>query len=88
MPHVGSLTLINADGKLINFSRFWPLPTIDVTDRDFFQALKSNSQLTYYLGSRAPTARRDRGPSILCAECLGRTASFSASSRRNGNGLF
>jgi diguanylate cyclase (GGDEF)-like protein/PAS domain S-box-containing protein len=59
MPHVGSLTLINADGKLINFSRFWPLPTIDVTDRDFFQALKSNSQLTYYLGE--PVLNRATG---------------------------
>src|SRR5215472_2534669 len=32
-PHIGSITLINAQGKLFNFSRFWPLPDIDVTDR-------------------------------------------------------
>jgi hypothetical protein len=38
-PHIGSITLINAQGKLFNFSRFWPLPEIDVTDRDFYQAL-------------------------------------------------
>ena len=24
-PHIGSITLINAKGKLFNFSRYWPL---------------------------------------------------------------
>jgi diguanylate cyclase (GGDEF)-like protein/PAS domain S-box-containing protein len=50
MPHVSSLATVNAKGTLFNFSRSWPSPRIDVSDRDFFQALKSNPQLTYYLG--------------------------------------
>ena len=58
-PHVGSLTLINADGKLFNFSRFWPLPDIDVTDRDFFQALKSDPQLTFFMSK--PVRNRATG---------------------------
>jgi hypothetical protein len=58
-PHIGSITLINSRGKLFNFSRFWPLPDIDVTDRDFYQALKSNPQLTSFMG--APVRARRRG---------------------------
>jgi hypothetical protein len=27
-PHIGSITLINSQGKLFNFSRTWPLPNI------------------------------------------------------------
>ncbi len=58
-PHVGSLTLINADGKLFNFSRFWPLPDIDVTDRDFFQVLKSDPQATFFMSK--PVRNRATG---------------------------
>lgn len=49
-PHIGSLTLINAKGKLFNFSRFWPLPTIDVTDREFYKVLKANEALKTFMG--------------------------------------
>ncbi len=44
-----TISLINADGRLINFSRFWPVPEIDVADRDFFNALKSDPRLTSYI---------------------------------------
>src|SRR5262245_58045839 len=58
-PHIGSLTLINARGKLFNFSRFWPLPNIDVTDREFFRALKSDPQLNSFMGE--PVRNRATG---------------------------
>jgi hypothetical protein len=38
LPYVGSLTIINAHGRLINFLRQWPIPNIEATDRDFFKA--------------------------------------------------
>lgn len=43
MPHVDAITLISAEGKLVNFTRYWPIPTVDVTDRDYFQALKASA---------------------------------------------
>jgi diguanylate cyclase (GGDEF)-like protein/PAS domain S-box-containing protein len=58
-PHIGSITLINSRGKLFNFSRFWPLPDIDVTDREFYQALKSSRGLTSFMG--APVRNRATG---------------------------
>ena len=42
MPFVGSLTIFNARGKVVNFSRQWPVPAIDVTDRDFFKAFQND----------------------------------------------
>ena len=48
-----AMSLINADGHLINFSLSWPVPSIDVADREFFNALKSDPRLT----AIAPTAR-------------------------------
>jgi diguanylate cyclase (GGDEF)-like protein/PAS domain S-box-containing protein len=56
---IGSLTLINSRGKLFNFSRYWPLPDIDVTDREFFKALKSDANLTSFTGE--PVRNRANG---------------------------
>src|SRR6266702_6793551 len=57
--HIGSITLINSEGRLFNFSRFWPIPDITVVDRDFFQALKSNAQLKSFMGQ--PVRNRATG---------------------------
>jgi diguanylate cyclase (GGDEF)-like protein/PAS domain S-box-containing protein len=59
LPHVGSITLINAQGKLFNFSRFWPLPDIDVTDREFYKVLKADTALMLYMGE--PVQNRATG---------------------------
>ncbi len=58
-PHIGSLTLINAKGTLFNFSRSWPLPKIDVIDREFFKILRTNTQLTTFMGE--PVRNRANG---------------------------
>jgi signal transduction histidine kinase/CheY-like chemotaxis protein/HPt (histidine-containing phosphotransfer) domain-containing protein len=42
LPEIDAVTLIDANGKLINFSRYWPVPDINVSDRDYFKALKSD----------------------------------------------
>ncbi len=44
-----AISLINADGRLFNFSGSWPVPEIDVADREFFSALKSDPRLTSYV---------------------------------------
>jgi diguanylate cyclase (GGDEF)-like protein/PAS domain S-box-containing protein len=42
LPEVGTFTLINAQGKLFNFSRTWPVPEINVSDRSFFREIQSD----------------------------------------------
>src|SRR5690606_2497922 len=32
MPYVGSLALFDAQGDLVNFSKQWPLPSVNVSD--------------------------------------------------------
>jgi methyl-accepting chemotaxis protein len=58
-PHISSLTLINSKGNLFNFSRFWPPPTIEVTDREFFKVLQSNAQINTFMGE--PVRNRATG---------------------------
>jgi PAS domain S-box-containing protein len=42
LPHVGAVVLIGADGRVINFSRYWPIPPINVADRSYFKSLTSD----------------------------------------------
>ena len=49
LPHVEAVTLIDVKGKLINFSRSWPIPDVDVTDRDYYMVLKNHPSLESYI---------------------------------------
>ncbi len=49
LVQIYAISVINADGRLLNFSRFWPVPDISVADREFFLALKSDLKLTSFV---------------------------------------
>ena len=59
LPFIDALSMVGADGKIINFSRFWPTPDINVADRDYFQALSAKSDLTSFIS--APVQNRGTG---------------------------
>jgi diguanylate cyclase (GGDEF)-like protein len=48
-----AISLINSDGHLINFSRFWPGPELSIADRIFFKAIKSDPRVTSYISESA-----------------------------------
>jgi signal transduction histidine kinase/DNA-binding response OmpR family regulator len=49
LPHVEAIDLINAGGKRVSFSRTWPIPDVDVSDRDYFLALKRDGKLEAFI---------------------------------------
>jgi signal transduction histidine kinase/DNA-binding response OmpR family regulator len=51
LPHVEAVTLIDAGGKLINFSRAWPVPDVSVTDRDYYLVLKDHPSLESFIST-------------------------------------
>jgi signal transduction histidine kinase/DNA-binding response OmpR family regulator len=59
LPQVDAVTMIDGDGKLINFSRYWPIPDVDISDRDYYQALKADSTLESFVS--APVRNRGSG---------------------------
>jgi len=63
LPHVGTFTLVNAQGKVFNFSRSWPIPPIDVTDRDFFNVLRQDGGPRSYLSK--PVHNRATGTWVV-----------------------
>lgn len=63
MPFVGSLTVVDAQGRMVNFSRQWPVPAIDVSDRDFFKAFLLDPNLTFSVGT--PVRNRATGTWVM-----------------------
>ena len=59
LPYVNGVALLSAHGQLVNVSHTWPVPTVNVTDRDFFQALTSDPTRTSFIS--APTKNRTNG---------------------------
>ncbi|WP_047309141.1 hybrid sensor histidine kinase/response regulator [Rhodopseudomonas palustris] len=59
MPQVEAVTMIDEAGKLINFSRYWPIPDVDISDRDYFKALSGDPSLVSFISAPA----RNRGSS-------------------------
>ena len=37
LPQANAFTIIGADGRLVNFSRTWPIPLTDLSDRDYYR---------------------------------------------------
>ncbi len=49
LPFVDKVALIGADGRVINFSAYWPIPQIIVKDRDYFLALQNDPALVQFV---------------------------------------
>src|SRR5581483_770103 len=45
LPQADALVIADARGKVVNFSRAWPVPEIDISDRDFFRTLRDHDEL-------------------------------------------
>ncbi|MBI3704781.1 MAG: EAL domain-containing protein [Rhizobiales bacterium] len=45
LPHIDAIILTDANGKLINFSRTWPIPDINSLDQDHTEAFRSDPYL-------------------------------------------
>ncbi len=51
LPQVNAVTIIDDKGKLLNFSRYWPIPDVNVSDRDYFKALVTDGDLQRFVSS-------------------------------------
>jgi diguanylate cyclase (GGDEF)-like protein/PAS domain S-box-containing protein len=63
LPHVGAFALANAEGRIFNFSRGWPAPEMDISDRSYFQAFQSDKSLASFISE--PIRNRANGAWII-----------------------
>jgi PAS domain S-box-containing protein len=50
LPQANSIALIDDTGKIVNFSRAWPVPSIDASDRDFYAYWLAHDDPDVYIG--------------------------------------
>lgn len=70
--YIDAIVLTDAKGKLVNFSRTWPIPTVKVPNQDPHKAFLANPHLTEFVGIPIrspvtgkwvlPIARKLKGP--------------------------
>ncbi len=63
LPQVDALILVNSRGDVTNFSRQWPIPRLNVSDRTYFKTLAANPQLTSFVSE--PIRSRTTGEMTL-----------------------
>src|SRR5205807_2502326 len=44
LSYIGEVTVFDSEGQMINSSAAWPVPSINVADREYFKAFKSDLQ--------------------------------------------
>ena len=81
LPQANALILVNAAGKVVNFSRRWPIPDIDISDRDFFRQLRDHDQPDVLVTEPVKTPPLEHGPSISSAASTDQTANSSVLSK-------
>lgn len=54
LPYLDAITIIDDTGRLINFSRYWPIPSVNVADRDYFLSLKSMQGPPLFISEPVP----------------------------------
>ena len=64
LPQTNAVGLIGADGALINSSRLWPVPALDVSDRDFFTHFRDHGDAGVFIG--VPVRNRLSGTWTSC----------------------
>ncbi|WP_331301595.1 EAL domain-containing protein [Methylobacterium oryzae] len=60
LPQVNAITIIDHTGKLLNFSRFWPIPEVNIADRDYFEVLAADPQRQRFVSQPV----RNRGDGV------------------------
>jgi len=59
LSQASSIALLDVTGRMVNFSRTWPPPTLDAHDRDFFQYFAAHDDAGPYLGAVARSRVND-----------------------------
>jgi PAS domain S-box-containing protein len=50
LPQAVSVALVDDAGRITNFSRPWPIPVIDVSDREYFRYLRDHRAAEMFIG--------------------------------------
>ncbi|MGH7094591.1 MAG: sensor histidine kinase [Stellaceae bacterium] len=50
LPQADAVSLVDDRGRIVNFSRAWPIPRIDTSDRDFYAHFREHNDPDLFIG--------------------------------------
>ena len=53
LPQARGIGLVGSNGWLVNGSRFWPIPQVDLSDRDYYRHFREHDDAGLYISSPA-----------------------------------
>ncbi len=77
LPYINAVTMIDADGNLVNFSRYWPIPQVNVADRDYFKAMHDDPTLSRFVSAPVRNRGDDTWTVYLARRVPSRDGSFA-----------
>jgi signal transduction histidine kinase/DNA-binding response OmpR family regulator len=54
LPFINAIVMLDAEGDLINFSRTWPIPALNIADRDSFRTIVVDPTIERYFSVPMP----------------------------------
>jgi signal transduction histidine kinase/CheY-like chemotaxis protein/HPt (histidine-containing phosphotransfer) domain-containing protein len=59
LPQADAIVLVDADARLLNFSRFWPAPLTDLSQRDYYEYLSRHDDDDIFISNPVRTKTTD-----------------------------
>src|SRR5947209_98969 len=77
LPQARGIGLVGANGFLVNGSRFWPIPQVDLSDRDYYRHLREHDDASLYISSPARDLVSGRWTFFLARRVNGPAGEFA-----------
>jgi diguanylate cyclase (GGDEF)-like protein/PAS domain S-box-containing protein len=83
LSYIGEVTVFDSEGRMINSSASWPVPSINIADREYFKAFKSNLQSDTVMAEPVRSYITGGWTTVIAHRLVGRDGVFlGAVSRR------
>src|SRR5437763_11996574 len=77
LPQARAIGLVGANGFLVNGSRFWPIPQVDLSDRDYYQHFRQHDDAGLFISSPARDLVSGRWTFFLARRVNGPNGEFA-----------
>jgi PAS domain S-box-containing protein len=77
LPQARAIGLVGPDGWLANGSRFWPIPTIDLSDRDYYKHFREDNDPGLFISAPARDLTSGRWTFFLARRVNGPNGVFA-----------
>ena len=85
LPQIDTLGVVNASGHRVAHSRGWPSEPVDLSSRQYFQALKQNPQRGAYISDPLQGVASEHWTIILAHAVRAPSASFTSRLQLDGS---